>query len=419
MDEEIVSIFHEIGKKALILLSGTIIAKILQFFYFFWVVKLLVPVIFGQYAVSLTLCLVILYPVLEAGTELLITRETARGNPDLYSQSVYWKSGIAIVGGFLIVGIGSILFHLPADIVSLSAVLIVCRSLENGNAAHLRGMDLSRIESRHLVISRSLSFVMLVVTVASSAVILTIQLAIIYQIAGILVSLILVERPFIFRESFSRFSLSRLKLVLKEGFPLLLNSIAWLIYFKIDVLLLSAMVNTATAGTYEVAYKILEAVLIIPGAVMAIVLPMLVQADSQQEYRRIFLRSAAIMSVTGAIVAMLSFLLLPVLFPLVLQDHQIGAVAIYQILAFAIPSIFIAHLTTQALVIQNSRYTLLAITLCGAGLNLILNIPLIQIHGSAGAAVATVVTETMILVLSGFFVWRRFGTHIVESPLRH
>lgn len=408
-------VFEEIVKKALVLLSGSVSAKILQIVYFFWVVKLLDPVDFGYYAVGLTLCLVVLYPLLEAGSELLITRETARGNSGLYYQSVYWKSGIAVIGGALIVIIGAILLNIPADIVILAAILIACRSLENGNAAHLRGMDLSKIESRHLIVSRSLSLVLMAVTVFASVFKMTIQLAIIYQIASILVSMIVVERPHIFKGSISSFSPNQLKQALSEGFPLLLNSIAWLIYFKMDVLLISAILDIASAGTYEVAYKILEAALIIPAAVMAISLRLLVRANSKHIYRHIFFQSMAILFVSGIVVAVFSYIILLVLYPLAFQDHQSGAVGLYKILALAIPGIFVAHLTTQCLVIQDSRYTLLAITFIGAGLNLALNIPLIRVYGAEGAAIATVVTETMILVLSAFYVWRRFGKHITES----
>jgi O-antigen/teichoic acid export membrane protein len=379
------------------------------------VVKLLDPVEFGQYAISLTMGLIFLYPVMESGTELLITRESAKGNTDLFFQSVYWKLGCGTIGGVFLIGIGSVVFKIPLEILILSTILICCRSLENGNAAHLRGIDLSRIESRHLIISRGTSLLLLVLTIFVFSSDLSIFLAIIYQIVGILFSIFFVEKIFILQSKPSRFSFSKLKAVLIEGFPLLLNSIAWLVYFKIDVLLLGLMLSETAAGTYEIAYKILEAVLIIPGAVMAIVLRLLVRADTKMDYLRIFSKSLVLLLLVGTAAAVTSYFVLPCLFPLVFQNHQTDAIGIYQVLAFSIPAIFVGHLTTQCLVIQDTRYTLLAVTLVGAALNLTLNFPLIHLYGAKGAASATVVTETVILFLSAFFVWRGFGKHIIEK----
>ena len=83
-------------------------------------------------------------------------------------------------------------------------------------------------------------------------------------------------------------------------------------------------------------------------------------------------------------------------------DQQIVS-SVFQILAWSIPICYVGHLTTQMLVVQGRRKTYLGIMLSGALINIILNYYLIPIFHLSGAAYATLMTESFILIMTGVF----------------
>lgn len=394
-------------KKIAKLLFGSVTAKILQFIFFFWVAKLLTKNQFGQYAVSMTLFLILLYPLLEFGSELLINREASKGNRGYFFQIVYWKliafPFVAVLGLL----IGRLVFNLNISILLFSAFFVLLKSLENGNAACLRGINRTEIESFHLIFSRTLSILLLAVVSIIANKTLTIEFVISIQIISIFISIIAIEKKYLLDIPLPQLNIKELKKILIVGFPLALNSVAWLVYFKIDVLLISRMINSAEAGTYEIAYKMLEATFVLPGVIMAIVFRHLVCQQTKKGGKEIFFYTAISLSITGIVIAISSVLILPYFFPL-LFNHHIKALNVYEVLAVAIPIIYLAHLTTQTLVVQKQNYTYLGITLIGAIINFSLNIYFIDNYGMIGAAIATVITEAFVLLFSGYFVYKHF-----------
>lgn len=185
-----------------------------------------------------------------------------------------------------------------------------------------------------------------------------------------------------------------------------LNSIGWLIYYKIDVLLISILVSNSDAGSYEISYKLLETTFIIPAVIMAVVFRKLVLSESASAYKKATLQVSLILGLVGIAVAGVSVLVLPYIFPMVFNNQPIAVVKVFNILSLSIPLVFIAHLTTQTLVIQKQSMKYLYITLSGACLNLCLNLALIPQLGVYGAATATVTTELFILITSGYIMLR-------------
>lgn len=395
-------------KRILTLLTGNLTSKILQFFYFFWVVRLLPPDDFGIYASCMTIYLILLYPTLEFGTELLITKAVAKGDTAPYFQSVYWKSFAGCVFSVPILVIGKITYGFGADVLLLAAGLTFLRSIEMGNAAYLRGQELNRVESFHLAISRLLTVVLLVLWIYGAKQSLTIQLAFIFQMVGMITSFVLVEGPKILSCPLPQLDKNAIVRLLKEGLPLALNSVAWLIYFKIDILLIGKMVGIAEAGLYEVAYKILETTFVFPGVVMAVIFSHLLKCETFEKYRNTFFQALCFLGITGIVGAVITHLALPIVFPYLFKESQHGVIGIYNILAWVVPFVFLAHLTTQILVIQNKSAVYLKITLSAAVLNLVLNFILIPQFQAQGAAIATLITEGGILLLSSFFVLKGF-----------
>ena len=87
-------------------------------------------------------------------------------------------------------------------------------------------------------------------------------------------------------------NLEGIKKLLYEGFPLALTALSWIIYFKIDVLMIGYFMEPTQSGYYEVAYKILELTLLIPNVIMAIYFRELVLKAETSEVIRSFWKGA-------------------------------------------------------------------------------------------------------------------------------
>jgi len=388
-------------KQVVKLLSGVSLSKFLQFLYFFSAATYCSKEEFGSYVFVLTLNLIFVYPVLEWGTELLINQHTAQENPQFFSTALAWKFLVfpLVLISLLIYAV----FYSSFDwkLVVLGIVLIFIRSLEQSSYAFFRGKGHVEYEAMHLSISRFLSLGLLLS--ALWLINLNAYHIFLFQIIGSSVSLLWVHQRFQTIQFLEKPNLEGIKKLLHEGFPLALTALSWIIYFKIDVLMIGNFLEPTQSGYYEVAYKILELTLLIPNVIMAIYFRELVLKAETSEVIRSFWKGALFLLIPSLFILTIGITMVPYGVELFLRPDQQIVSPIFQILVWSIPICYLGHLTTQMLVVQGRRKTYLGIMLSGALINIILNYYFIPIFHLSGAAYATVITETFILISTSIF----------------
>jgi len=388
-------------KQVVKLLSGVSLSKFLQFLYFFSAATYCSKEEFGSYVFVLTLNLIFVYPVLEWGTELLINQHTAQENPQFFSTALAWKFLVfpLVLISLLIYAV----FYSSFDwkLVVLGIVLIFIRSLEQSSYAFFRGKGHVEYEAMHLSISRFLSLGLLLS--ALWLINLNAYHIFLFQIIGSSVSLLWVHQRFQTIQFLEKPNLEGIKKLLHEGFPLALTALSWIIYFKIDVLMIGNFLEPTQSGYYEVAYKILELTLLIPNVIMAIYFRELVLKAETSEVIRSFWKGALFLLIPSLFILTIGITMVPYGVELFLRPDQQIVSSVFQILVWSIPICYVGHLTTQMLVVQGRRKTYLSIMLSGALINIILNYYLIPIFHLNGAAYATLITEGFILIMTGVF----------------
>ncbi len=403
-------------KQVVQLLSGVSLSKFLQFLYFFSAATYCSKEEFGSYVFVLTLNLVFIYPVLEWGTELLINQHTALENPQFFSTALCWKILIfpLLFTSLLIYAV----FYSSFDwkLVVLGIVLIFIRSLEQSSYAFFRGKGHVEYEAMHLSISRFLSLGLLLS--ALWLISLNAYHIFLFQIIGSSVSLLWVHQRFKTIQFLEKPNLEGIKKLLYEGFPLALTALSWIIYFKIDVLMIGNFLEPTQSGYYEVAYKILELTLLIPNVIMAIYFRELVLKAETSEVIRSFWKGALFLLIPSLFILTIGITMVPYGVELFLRPDQQIVSTVFQILVWSIPICYVGHLTTQMLVVQGRRKTYLSIMLSGALINIILNYYLIPIFHLSGAAFATLITEGFILIMTEQFCPMKtayFGSRIFQT----
>jgi O-antigen/teichoic acid export membrane protein len=169
-----------------------------------------------------------------------------------------------------------------------------------------------------------------------------------------------------------------------------------LAHFKADTVLLFLLTTPAAVATYEAGYKLLEVSRIAVRPAAVVFLPVWAAIAAREDWRgfglafRRLLRMAGIAGVAAA-VALLA--LAGLLVPLLWGDRYADAVGVTQVLALAVPAVFlsiVATLAAGALRLEGAAAKVLAgCLLINVGLNLVA----IPRWGVLGAAGCTVVTE--------------------------
>lgn len=192
---------------------------------------------------------------------------------------------------------------------------------------------------------------------------------------------------------------------LKPAWPIGVALLFNLIYFRIDVLILSNFRSSAEVGLYGLAYQFFETSLTVPIFFANAIYPTLSNLFSQntqnfQKQVSVWLKILTGISLLQAfaLIAISQFL------PLIFGNESLGAAPALQILALGIPFFFISALFWHLLIIYDKQKFLTVIYATGAIFNLIANLIFIPKNGYIAASIITVLSEALIVLLLAFAV---------------
>lgn len=208
------------------------------------------------------------------------------------------------------------------------------------------------------------------------------------------------------------------KFLLRESLPIALSSIFVMVYFRVDVILLSLWKGEGAIGLYSASFKLTEAFTILGSAFIITLLPL-----ASRYYK------SARKSMEMAYQVSLKYLLLlmiPVSIGTLFYRHQIinilyggeyaATSSALSILIWATTFMMLNMTITTFLIsiYQQKIFTLMAFCLMVA--NLTFNFSLIPRFSFVGAAIATVLTEGLFTVFGAFYL-ARFHDLLPSSSL--
>lgn len=195
-----------------------------------------------------------------------------------------------------------------------------------------------------------------------------------------------------FSNYFKRFKLKYLTVIYKkkiyEILPLFLASIFTTIYFRIDILMLEAMINLESVGIYSVAFKLFESAMILPWMLSIVFLPRLSKSKTLN-----FKRDILLYFIIGFIIFIAFFYTVEFFIKLLFSSEYEDSIIVAKILSISIiPITLNSYLFTLLNAKNLSKYNaIIAFFMCLA--NIYVNLLLIPKYGEVGASVATILTE--------------------------
>jgi O-antigen/teichoic acid export membrane protein len=204
-------------------------------------------------------------------------------------------------------------------------------------------------------------------------------------------------------------SLDDLKKVARGGVPFLLVGVFFRIYFRADTILLAYLKGDYSVGTYNAAYKLMEALIFIPAAFMGAIFPLLARSFERDadQFRAGCRMAIRVLASMGFPLGVGTMLIAPKLIAR-LYGPQYDSSALYlQVLIWTASLIFLnATFPASLNAVGREKYSLAAVV-TGIVLNIAGNLILIPRLDALGAAIMTVATEVYSTLLYLHF-FRRF-----------
>lgn len=199
---------------------------------------------------------------------------------------------------------------------------------------------------------------------------------------------------------------STCKYLFMQGLPIIIGSIAHIIFMKVDQLMIGEMLGDYELGIYSVAVRIAELWYFIPTMAVSVLLPNLV--DLKEKNKEMFLRYLqkymSIMVLIGYLAGFLTTLFAKPIILVLYGQEYISAAPILSIYIWAGIFINMSELRGSYFVIMEYTHYSLWCNLIGAATNIFFNFFLIPLVGSTGAAVATLLSYALYAYISTFFI---------------
>lgn len=216
------------------------------------------------------------------------------------------------------------------------------------------------------------------------------------------------------------------KRMLMASTPMGIVVILATIYFRIDVVMLSLMKGSFEVGVYSAPYKILEVLLAVPTIFMSSVLPVITKAliDNFQTAQTIFRKSFDFLAVAAWPFVVGGILLATPLMVWVAGPSFNISGPVLAILIISMIATFLNVVMVYSLVAAEQQNRLLVPYVIAVVFNVVTNWLVIPHFSYMGAAVTTVLTETLVLICSTYLVirhlrlgptWRVFTKSLLAS----
>jgi len=422
--ENDVSQARRIARNTSFLTIGQIVSYAESFVYVIFVARYLGPP--GLGILNFGAALIAVFNILSNfGLQAIVTREVAR---DTSKASKYAANIIPMELLFCVLTIGLIVAFVNVagyspqtlDVVYILSIGMIVSSLSSIFLAIFQAFE--RLEFQAAV-----SVITSVVQLCAALTAIQLHLNVVaFALVSILTSG--VALVYVYVTCVRRFFVPRLevdftfwKSTLTEAWPMAAMAVTIMIYFRIDVVLISLIQGTTPVGYYSIAYNLSEASTVVPVVLIASLFPVLsrLHQDSRTSFQDMCAHAIRYLLYLALPMAFFVTLWARPIVPLLYGARFDPSVLALQILIWAAAIMYITMVIGNAYVAANLQRLNMKLTFVGLAVNIVLNLVLIPRYTYYGASFATVVTEASGLVLDVIILGRygfSFGLRKTSLP---
>ena len=393
-----------IAKNSLFLLSGQLISLVFGFFYFIYMANYLGAEDLGILSAALSFTAIIGL-LGELGLSVLTTREVSR-NKYLASKYIGNISLIKVFLAIITLAVSIIMVNIlnyseqMKEVVYIITIYTILTNFTQTFTSIFQAFERFDYQSIGMTLNSSLMLIGIFFAIWQDLDL--IYFAFVYLLA----SLILFLYSFIlclWKLTIPSFKIDWTfwKQTISESIPFWLNSVFIIIYFKIDMVMLSIINGDVVVGWYAASYRLIDALSVLPAVFMSVMFPIFSKfhISSKDFLEFSFKKSFKLLVIIAIPIGIGTTILAEKIILLIYNAQYIPSVIALQILIWASVLSFINYTPSTYLSSTNKQRTLMIFTFLGAFLNIILNYILIPLFSYKGAAVATVFTELFVGLL--------------------
>lgn len=404
---------HVVGKLTYTLFSIIIIMLITRYFGVAGYGEYNIVIVFVGFFVSLG----------DLGLYMLMVREiSTKGFKKEIISNIF---GLRIATGLIIFILASILclvFPYPG-IVKISIIFFAISAIFSLLNQLLVGIFQIKLNIFKTVIADIISRGLVLVVLAYSFKFLNLNLiwVVIISLLGVVVGFLI---NFLFANHYvkinPKFNIQIWKKYLSQSLPIGIVLVLGLVFFKIDTLMLSVLPlenvklafaqglsNTEAVGFYGVPYRILEVFVSLPALFLGLVYPVLVKIlnkKNKTNARKILQKVFNFLLFVGFSIAITAFILAPQIIEVVAgYDFDLSALPL-RILIISLVFVYLANITGYIFVAINKQKALIKPYLFYCLFNIVLNLFMIPYFSFIGAAIATVLSQALMLFYNFYLV---------------
>ncbi|MDD2899706.1 MAG: flippase [Desulfuromonadaceae bacterium] len=369
-----------------------------------WVVRYLGPDQFGM--LSYAIAFVALFATFATlGLDGIVVRELVR-TPDKSREILGSALVLRLIGGAasLVLCVASFLLLRQGDPLGTMLIAVIAAGMVFQAFDVIDFWFQSQMRSRNTVIAKNSAFLLAAgvkigLIVSHAPLTMFAWTALLEIILGAIGMIVFFRRSGYHLSELSSTSV-RCRHMLSDSWPMVLSGLSIAVYMKIDQIMLGDMAGNSAVGIYTSATKLSEIWYMIPMIVVSSVFPVVIQSKTEDEllYHRRITRLFSLMAALSLLIAV----------PMSLCSNWVVTVMYgnaYQaagpVLAIHIwASLFVFYGVAQGpwdLAENLTRLAMVRIVI-GATVNILLNYWLIPVYGPLGAAVATVVSQSLAAV---------------------
>jgi len=198
------------------------------------------------------------------------------------------------------------------------------------------------------------------------------------------------------------FDFKFIKETLKTSWPISATLFLNVVYFRIDSFLISYFRNFTEVGIYNLAYQIFQAALVLPTFIMNGFFPHMIEQfrENLEKFKLNVIKAASFLFALGFIGSITTYLLAPIIISLIAGENSfVESIEALRLLSWSFPFFFASSVFMWAFVVLKKYQVMLLIYIAGFITNLTLNFIFIPEFSYIAAAIVTLISELLILVL--------------------
>jgi O-antigen/teichoic acid export membrane protein len=197
------------------------------------------------------------------------------------------------------------------------------------------------------------------------------------------------------------FSLRRWGLFIKGVLPYSAAVAASVLYYRVAILLVSALANGRQLGFFSVSYRVIEVLTVVPGLLVSSAFPILASSarDDVARFDYALRKVFEISLIVGAWVAVSIAVAAPIAISIIGGPTFHGADNVLAVLGIGLGALFVNVVWGYGLLSLGLHRAILAINATALIVNIAIVAPLTAVDGARGAAIGTGITEVLVAIV--------------------